>query len=82
MALALPKRRETTLNPTAEDFALIKQVIADKSHHLAANVHRPAYERLVELGWINGPYLDNGDFVACPTQKGVEAAKLAVRNEL
>jgi hypothetical protein len=70
------------MNPTAQDFALIKQIIADKSHHLAANAHRPAYERLLELGWINGPVLANGDFVACPTQEGVEAAMLAVRNEL
>jgi hypothetical protein len=80
--ISLTKEKGDHVNPTAEDFALIKEIIADKSHHLAANVQRPAYERLIELGWINGPHLDNGDFVACPTQKGVEAAKLAVRNEL
>lgn len=65
------------MNPTRGDFALIKEIAAGgEKRYASGDVNRRPYERLEELGWVNGIITNISDVEYCLTPAGVEAAKM------
>ncbi len=58
-----------------DDFKLIKQIVAAGGHkHLAGELDRDKYQRLVELGWLKAFATNIGDVSYWVTERGRAAA--------